>query len=145
MEINLVKVSPGSFVTFDDVDTEKSAKLPLNEPVAYSCKLPRNKKFHGKVFAFLQYAFSHYDSPNEHMSEAEQFDHFRKDLTILAGYYVQYVNLNGNARVEAKSLSFGSMDDTEFKECYSSLINAALKHVFRDTSQETYNKLLSFF
>ena len=48
--------------------------------------------------------------------------------------------------VEAKSLSFASMDQDEFEACYSALINAAIKHVFQNTRDEQIlNRLQGFF
>lgn len=48
--------------------------------------------------------------------------------------------------VEAKSLSYGNMEQDEFEECYSALINAAIKHVFQNTTDEQIiNKLMGFF
>lgn len=80
------------------------------------------------------------------MDESTQFDRFRKDLTILAGFYGQTVRLDGSVRTEAKSLSYGNMDDEEFGRCYSALINAAIKHVFAGTKDpDILNQLYAFF
>jgi len=80
------------------------------------------------------------------MDEATQFDRFRKDLTILAGFYEQTVRLNGEVRTEAKSLSYASMEPDEFERCYNAMINAAIKHVFgRTTDQNVLNQLYAFF
>lgn len=80
------------------------------------------------------------------MDESSQFDRFRKDLTILAGFYEQTVRLNGEVRTEAKSLAYGNMEQEEFERCYSSLINAAIKHVFAGTKDTNIlNQLYSFF
>ena len=49
-------------------------------------------------------------------------------------------------RNEAKSLSYGSMKQEEFEHFYNSVINAAMKHVFKGSNDEVlYNKLLGFF
>lgn len=80
------------------------------------------------------------------MDEATQFDRFRKDLTILAGFYEQTVRLNGDIRTEAKSLAYANMDPDEFERCYSALINSAIKHVFAGTRDENIlNRLQNFF
>jgi hypothetical protein len=39
----------------------------------------------------------------------KNFDQFRKDLTILAGYYESTINLRGEVRLIAKSLNFSAM------------------------------------
>jgi len=80
------------------------------------------------------------------MDEHSQFDRFRKDLTILAGFYVQTVRLNGEIRTEAQSLAFASMDQEKFERVYSALINAAIKHVFSGTTDPSIlNRLYAFF
>lgn len=57
-------------------------------------------------------------------------------------------------RIEAKSLSFGGMDQDEFEDCYHACIQAAMKHIFKpedlhteDNGQQTpiMEKLQSFF
>lgn len=80
------------------------------------------------------------------MDEASQLDRFRKDLTILAGFYEQTVRLNGEIRTEAKSLAYGNMEPDEFERCYNAMINAAIKHLFNGTKdRNTLNQLQSFF
>ncbi|CAM3448171.1 hypothetical protein KLVA111870_01990 [Klebsiella variicola] len=80
------------------------------------------------------------------MDEHSQFDRFRKDLTILAGFYVKTVRLNGDIRVEAQSLAYANMEQEKFERVYSALINAAIKHVFSGTKdKEILNRLQSFF
>lgn len=38
------------------------------------------------------------------------------------------------------------MEQDEFEECYSALINAAIKHVFQNTTDENIlNRLMGFF
>lgn len=79
------------------------------------------------------------------MDEYSQFERFRKDLTILAGFYEQTVRLNGDVRTEAKSLSFANMKPDEFERCYKAMINAAIKYIFRGCNEITENRLLTFF
>jgi len=79
------------------------------------------------------------------LNESKQFDVFRQNLTVLAGYYDQLYTIKGEVRIEAKSLSYGSMSQDEFEDCYSALISAAIKHIFQTTDESTYNQLLSFF
>jgi hypothetical protein len=108
-------------------------------------KLQRNAAFHGKVFAFFNFCFDCWASDREFMDEAGQFDVFRKNLTVLAGYYDQYYTISGEMRVEAKSLSYASMEQEEFEQCYSALINAALVHIFPGCDAGVESKLYDFF
>ena len=108
-------------------------------------KRVRNPAFHRKVFAFFKFCFEHWVEHNSFRDELAQFESFRKQLTILAGYYYEVVDIaSGTLRVEAKSLSFGNMDQTEFEQCYSALVDAALEHVFRNYDDAVKDRLMSF-
>ena len=67
------------------------------------------------------------------------------DMIIQAGYYDQVFDLAGNFGIEARSISFGKMDQEEFEQCYSALINVALKQIFLTDDENTYRQLASFF
>lgn len=147
MKISMIKSIGGALNPADEHEAEKLKKFKNFCMYEIDIKLARNPQFHGLVFAFFKFCYEHWDGQTvyEHLSDAEQFERFRKDLTILAGFYVQTVRLNGEIRTEAKSLAFGAMTEEEFKECYTALINAACKHIFRSCDENTYNRLLSFF
>ena len=56
-------------------------------------------------------------------------ERFRKDVIILAGYFDATYRLDGDVRIEAKSISFASMSEDEFEKLYSATIDVILKHV----------------
>ena len=147
MIVNMLKCRGGTLIPSSDLDVDKMSRLKSGDIYPVTFKLSRNPRFHGKVFAFFNFCFDHWDGSQvlEHGSQQAQFDRFRKDLTILAGYYEQSVRLNGDIRTEAKSLSFGGMEQEEFEQCYIALTNAACKHIFHTTDEATYNKLIGFF
>lgn len=150
MKINMVKQAGGVLVPASDMDAESLNKFKTGAIYPVELKRFRNPDFHGKVFKFFQFCFEHWSADKTHwdnMSEAGQFDSFRKELTKLAGFTVTNYSIDGKTFVvEAKSLSFGSMDQEEFEACYSALINAAIKHVFGDVNDERIlNRLQSFF
>ena len=47
--------------------------------------------------------------------------------------------------MEAKSLAYSAMEQSEFEECYSAMINAALVHVFGNTKDPAVLKQLEGF
>ena len=145
MKIAVIKQAGGIFAPASDIEYDKTTKFKTGELYEVEIKLHRNPQHHRKMFAFFNFCFSHWGGDNIHQDEAAQFDTFRKHLTVLAGYHIHTFDIKGNLRVEAKSLSFSSMQQEEFEQCYSALINAALKHVFKTTDDNTYNQLLSFF
>tara|TARA_R110000787_G_scaffold44342_1_gene108870 strand:- start:106 stop:579 length:474 start_codon:yes stop_codon:yes gene_type:complete len=147
MIIQMVKQPGGSFVPADDMEQEKTVKFKTFEHYEIDIKLSRNPAFLRKVMVFFKFCYSHWngDAVHEFCTESEQFDRFRKDLTILAGFWVRTTRMNGETRYEAQSLSFASMTEEKFQECYLALIQAALKHTFRNADVNTENQLLGFF
>lgn len=149
MQIEMIKSAGGVFVPAFEHDLPRLAKFKNGEQYTLEAKLTRNPAFHRKAFAFFNFCFQHWSADKaglEHADEATQFDRFRKDLTILAGFYEQTVRLNGDIRTEAKSLAYANMEPDEFERCYSALVNAAIKHVFAGTKdQSIINQLYSFF
>ena len=145
MKICFIKQPGGVLVPADDREAERLTKIKSGDAVVAEIKLTRNGKFHRKAFAFFNFCFEYHVPQHELQTDEAQFNGFRKDLTILAGYYDQYVRLNGDTRIEAKSLAFDAMDAEEFEQCYVALTNAAMKHIFKTADEATYNRLISFF
>ncbi|MVT01300.1 hypothetical protein CD006_01175 [Enterobacter sp. 10-1] len=149
MQIDLVKHPGGVFSPANETDLDRLQRFKNGETYVAEIKLTRNPAFHRKVMAFFGFCFAHWCANRaglEHMDEHSQFDRFRKDLTILAGFYVQTVRLNGEIRTEAESLAYAKMDQEKFERAYKALINAAIKHVFAGTTDPTIlNRLQSFF
>ena len=146
MKIEVIKHPGGVFSPANDMEFEKTVKFKTGEQYQVEIKLHRRPEFHRKVFAFFNFCFYHWKSDRVFIDETGQFDVFRKNLIVLAGFYDEYFNLKGEVRIEAKSLSFGSMSQEEFELCYSALINAAIRTIFKDLNDSTIeNQLLSFF
>lgn len=149
MQIEMVKNAGGVFVPAFDHDLPRLTKFKNGEMYTADIKLTRNPAFHRKMFSFFNFCFAHWSAdktPMANADEATQFDRFRKDLTILAGFYEQTVRLNGDIRTEAKSLAYANMEPGEFERCYNAMVNAAIKHLFgRTTDQNIINQLYSYF
>ena len=147
MKITVLKTPGGNLFPATDEDADKLTKFKTGEHYEIDIKLTRNPAFLRKVMVFFHFCFDHWDGESvlEYTSTPEQFDRFRKDLTILAGFYKQTVRLNGEIRLEAESLSFASMKEERFQECYFALTKAAMKHIFKTADDLTYNKLIGFF
>lgn len=141
----MFKVAGGGLYPASDIESEKMKRFKNNELYTVDLKTTKNPSFHRKVFSFFNFCFEHWLSGKEYMSTPEQFDNFRKDMTITAGYYNEYYNIDGSVKVEAKSLAYAKMEQSEFEEVYSAIINVALRKIFKTTDENTYNQLLSFF
>jgi hypothetical protein len=53
----------------------------------------------------------------------KNFEQFRQDVIILAGYYDSFFRLDGSLQIKAKSISFASMDESEFNNLYKAVFN----------------------
>lgn len=125
MKITLIKTLNGSFKPAYDTDYEKAKKIKPNEPYEFEYKKPRNYEFHKKFFALVNLVYQN----QEQYTNAE---HLRKDLLIEAGYYDTRYNLQGIEIQEAKSISFAAIDEIEFNEIYSAVVDAIVKNFHFD-------------
>jgi hypothetical protein len=78
----------------------------------------------------------------------KNFDQFRRDITILSGHYEMAVNLKGETRLTAKSISFANMDQDQFDHLYSSACNVILQRILtnytRDDLDAVIDRLMGF-
>ncbi len=145
MKIEVIKLAGGLLTPASDIEVEKLTKFKTGEQYQVEIKLTRNPAFHRKVFQFMSFCYQYWRGSNEFISEAKQFDVFRKNLTVLAGFYDSAYAINSSVIITAKSLSFSNMNQSDFEECYNALINAALTHIFTNANADIENKLKSFF
>lgn len=150
MKIPMIKNAGGVFCPADEMYLDKLKRFENGGLYEMEFKKTNNPKLHRKLFAFFKFCFEHYSSENSEVEcadEAKQFNHFRKRLTILAGFFDEFINFDtGEIHKEAQSLKWDEMDDIERGECLSAVINAAIKYVFNDTKDENIlNQLYAFF
>lgn len=142
MEILLSKSMSGSLVPAYPEEAEKLESMRPGEVCKAKITRPRNLRFHRKGMALLGLAYSMWSEglPTgvDYKGEtvAPNFDRFRKDLTILAGFYEPIYGIDGSTRLTAKSLSFASMKEDEFERVYSALINTILGKVLKSLKAE---------
>lgn len=141
----MIKHPGGTLTPASDIEAEKMAAFKTGDLYNVEIKRHRNPQFHRKVFEFMNFCFHHWKSDREFMNESAQFDVFRKNLIVLAGYYEEFYTISGTVRIEAKSISYANMSQSEFEELYSALINAAMRTIFKDCDKYTENKLMEFF
>ena len=151
MKMNLIKTMWG-LIPEDLESKEKYDKIKSGAMVTADIKLIRNAAFLRKYFALLHIGFDNWTPEkinSDYGAPEKNFERFRKDTTILAGYYRVVIRVNGDARVEAKSISFANMEEEEFDKLYNATINVLLKHIYKQsiTQKEldnTVNQYLSF-
>jgi hypothetical protein len=147
MEIILIK-RDHALIPANDIEAEKLNHWQAGTPLKVKVTKPRNYEFHKKWFALVQLAYESWEpkplEPDKFKGVAPEknFDQFRKDLTILAGYYTATYRLDGSTRIEAKSISFGSMNEYEFAELYSSTVDVILKRVLTTYTKEDLDRVI---
>lgn len=134
VEMILTKAANGTLMPTGPGEAEELAKIKVGAAVRCSLVRMRNPIFHRKWFALAGYAYEMWRDTMptvKHKGEAVQpnFERFRKDLTILAGFYDTVFNVHGELRLEAQSISFSNMDGEVFEKLYSATINAILQKI----------------
>lgn len=109
----LVKLKNGQFIPYDASDQEQAAKVPVGGVV--KATRPRNYEFHKKTMALLNMGF-------ENQDEFESFEHYRKTVTMRAGYYFTNKRKDGLLNYNAESLSYENMSSSTFDQFYKDVL-----------------------
>lgn len=153
MDIYLTKTR-GVMIPSSELDCDKFADL---DDGTYKASLvrPRNLAFHRKYMALIDVGF-HMWNPKEiivttrcgrELKAEKNRERFRKDIAIATGHYEMTVNVRGEARAEARSISFAKMGELEFKDLYNRTIDYLLAKVVNGTKEEIekqVNQIISF-
>jgi hypothetical protein len=159
--ITLVKLPDGSLRGMSEADqvAYKNFKTRLNkleegELCSIEAKLPRNGKFHRKFFKMLTVGYDAWEPGRKHKTHKglevqKNFEIFRSDVLIAAGFYEQTFGLDGRLRLEAKSISFASMEQPEFEEVYNRCLDVLLQDVLstyagREEVNQVVDRMLRF-
>jgi len=152
MKVYLLKTISG-LIPSDAEAEEWFHKQKTGSVISAEVKQVRNYEFHKKMFALLNLGFSYWE-PGEIDSKygvpEKSFDRFRKDLIILAGYYKSEIRLDGSVRIEAESISFGSMDAETFEKLYQNVLTVIMKRIpvldkmTKDEIDDLVEKFLAF-
>lgn len=131
----------------------KLKNIHVGEMLKISFSTPRNQKFHKKYFALLNLGYEHWTPARKHKTHKgvqveKNFDVFRDDVQILAGFYTLSFGVDGAMKTAAKSISFAKMEHDEFERVYDSVVNVILKNVLTNYSRkdldEVVEKMMGF-
>lgn len=134
-EIILIKNALGALIPANDIEAEKLKRFKMGATIKCDVSEMRNGKFFRKWWTLAGLGFEFWTETAEMPEHKGQrvepnFEKFRKDLTILAGYWHPVSTITGEVRAEADSISWAKMDEAEFERLYSATINALLKHIY---------------
>lgn len=121
MQLLVVKTINGLLKPAFDEDKEKFSQFPKDGYFEIKYTKRRNIRFHRKFFALLKIAY-------ENQSDYRLMEDLRRDLIITSGHYEEVVNaITGEVYKIAKSISFNSMDETEFSLIYEDVKNVIIQ------------------
>lgn len=121
MKFTIVKRLDNTFIGAFDTDNAKIKKLKVGDLLVCDIKKPRNYEFHKKFFALINMIF-------DNQEIYKDLDDLRRDLTIEAGYYDTYINIHGEEVKKAKSISFYKMEEHNFQEFYTAVVDKIVLH-----------------
>lgn len=139
MNFSIMKLASGLFAAYGTESQELAVRVKTGQLLSGNFTKTRNPLFHRKVMALFTLAFETWEEiapPVMYCGERvlPNFDRTRKDLTILAGFSETTFRLDGSIRVEAKSISFASMDEIEFEALFQKLIQVVLDRIYARTN-----------
>ena len=120
-----------------DTDLDNKKKLKIDQDYLVTVKMPRNIKFHRKMFALYNLVFSNQE-------RYRVLDDLRRDITIEAGYYRERTNIHGEVIKEAESISFANMDDDVFSDLYNRTLDVIVKY-FHFDRQSMIDEIEQFY
>lgn len=139
-ELYVMKASGGVLVPADETSRETISKWGMGQGLHVKVTRARNIRFHRKFFAMLNLAFDAWEPETKLYHDeiaAKNFERFRKDVLVLAGFYTTTINLRGEVRLEAASISFANMDEDRFDLVYNKVAEVLLAKVL---SKKGYNR-----
>ena len=154
-DLLLIKTHNGALAPADEEARALIDRLKAGQGVRATLRRARNIGFHKKMFALFKLSFDAWEplTPLEYKGQpvSKDFDRFRKDMTILAGFYKAVYNARGEVRLEAESLSFASMDEERFEQVYRAILAVVWNRVLRakgyaseEEVERIVNRLLEF-
>lgn len=152
----LVKTDDGKLRGMEEDDRRAQARLNQlkesmepGELLMLEYRHPRNGRYHRKFMKMLRVAFAAWEPgqnrkrlKHKGMPIEKDFEKFREDIIIRAGFYRQVFDLKGRFTLEAQSISFASMDDVEFERVYGAVAQVLLQDILTTYSREDLDRVV---
>lgn len=124
MKLLLKNTTSGLIPIYDD-DYEEKKKLKIGQIYEVSIKLVRNYEFHKKYFALINCAWEYLTEPQAEFYKNKEI--FRKIIEVVAGHCEKWYSPELKKWVEIpKSISFDKMDNAEFQDLYSRVLDVII-------------------
>lgn len=128
--------------------------LKMGQGVCLEAKRAANVRFHRKLFALMNLAFELWEPQAREVrgqQVSKNFESFRKDLVVLAGFYDAHFSPDGSVRFEPHSLSFKACEDDKRQMVYKAILGVVWEKILRGANfaspeevDAVVNQLLSF-
>ncbi len=130
------------FIPESEFDLEQLEKAPLNVTIKVTYTVPRSLPHHKFFFAMLNIVWKNQREPHMFPTVNSLLD----AIKIAVGCVREFKDFHGNTHVVPDSISFGKMDQVEFKEFFRSAVNVILTNIIprcprKELEQEIYNML----
>lgn len=136
--------TPRGLIPMGDDDYDEKKKLKIGQTYSVEVKVMRNVDFHRKYFALIAYAWEFLNE--KELDTFKTKDNFRKYLEISAGHCDVIFHPRLQEFVEIpKSISFGSMDNTEFSELYRKIRDVIFSIIGGRVTEAEFERLLLDF
>ena len=143
-DIQLTCIGDGVFKASSPADLAALVRFRIGDVMTAKVSRNRNPKFHAKFFALLSVGYDAFNPTNEYKGRPvhKNYDRFREDVTIMAGYYDLVPTLTGQVRPKAQSISFAKMGQDEFEVLYSEVANVILEKVLTNYSSDDLDNVV---
>lgn len=129
-------VTEQGLVPMYDSDLDEKRRLKIGEKVLCKISRPRNYEFHKKFFALVRLTFENLPERLHLMlsirSEEDLLTCIKLDLGLASTVYH-----GGKEFIKTGSISFASMDNTEFEKFYQRTVDLILHKYLRGTDKQT--------
>lgn len=138
------KVTALGLIPLYDSDLEEKKRLGMGKIVKCKIVIPRNYEFHKKFFALVRLVFENLPERTakdlEVHSEHDMLNRIKYDL----GMY-DILKIGGDTAIRFRSISFPSMDNTEFERFYNLTLDLVLtKYLRGNTREELLDEINNF-
>lgn len=125
----------GALIPDDDATVDQLQKLKVGEVVRVEYKRPRNVKFHRKFMALVNLVFDNQEKYNNREA-------LLTELKLQVGHYEEHITLGGKVVYQPKSISFASMDEDEFTQFYSKVVDVVLRYFLTGMDEDELNSMV---
>jgi len=145
MRCFVTKATGGYLVPASGDDLEELEKLRNGSVYRVDIVKERNSLFHRKTLSLIRLGFNSWipEEPSDGSpAPLKNFDVFRNDITVLAGFYDRVFKVDGSFELVAKSISFASMDEIEFEAFFNAIADVLLSNILKNYTREDLDEVV---